>query len=125
MSKFSFHQNNDSSFAFVKDKKKELNKKGWTKASQEGFYTSKEWRILRAKKLHDEPFCERCKYKYNKATFATIVNHIQPVTKNPELKLSYSNLESVCDKCHFEITLEDKYNKRQNINKQKSFEDYD
>lgn len=61
------------------------------------FYNSKDWRMLKEKKLQDEQYlCERC----NK--LATEVHHIKPIQtpEGWELRLVYSNLESLCVDCH-------------------------
>lgn len=61
------------------------------------FYNSKEWNLLKEKKLQDEQYrCERCK------KLATEVHHIKYIqtTEGWELRLCYNNLEALCIDCH-------------------------
>lgn len=91
--------------------KKDISK-GYTQSSRDGFYNSKEWLSLRSEKLKLNPLCEECEVK-GKLIPATVVNHIQPVTQFPDLKLNIDNLESLCRKCHDRRTRLDnsKYNR--------------
>ena len=57
------------------------------------------WRKVRAIKLANDPLCERC-LKQGRTTAATLVHHIKPVDKYPELRLVPSNHESSCFDCH-------------------------
>ena len=52
------------------------------------------WRALRAAYLAAHPRCERC------PAAATDVDHIQPVRYRPDLRLEWSNLRSLCHRCH-------------------------
>lgn len=69
---------------------------------------SKEWKLLRLKKLKANPVCERCESE-ERSTLATEVHHIIPVesvSSAPEMKrlmFGYLNLMSVCHDCHVEI----------------------
>lgn len=61
------------------------------------FYNSKEWKMLKDKKMLDEEYrCERCH------KLATEVHHIKPIQtdKGWELRLDYNNLLCVCIDCH-------------------------
>lgn len=61
------------------------------------FYNSKEWKILKEKKLQDEQYqCERCH------KLAVEVHHIKPIQTEEgwQLRLNYNNLESLCVDCH-------------------------
>lgn len=61
------------------------------------FYNSKEWIILKEKKLQDTQYtCERCK------KLAVEVHHIKPIQTDDgwEERLNYFNLESLCIDCH-------------------------
>lgn len=61
------------------------------------FYNSNDWRMLKEKKLQDEQYlCERCR------KLATEVHHVKPIQtpEGWELRLVYSNLESLCVDCH-------------------------
>lgn len=68
-------------------------------ATMNSFYTSPPWRRLRALKLAEDPFCERC-LERNITVPAIDVHHIQEVDLRPELALEYNNLESLCKTCH-------------------------
>lgn len=86
------------------------------------FYNSKEWRLLKEKKLEKEQYkCERCKEicinckqglssktnfdcykcKHNR-TVAMEVHHKEPIQtmEGWNLRLDYNNLEALCTDCH-------------------------
>lgn len=69
---------------------------------------SKEWKLLRNKKLMNNPVCEECD-KLKRSRLATEVHHIVPVESVPTesrmktLMFSYSNLMSLCHECHSDI----------------------
>lgn len=65
----------------------------------ESFYKSKEWQKTRqAYIVYRNGLCERCR------NAGVIVHHKKYITKqnirNPEVTLSFSNLELLCRKCH-------------------------
>lgn len=69
---------------------------------------SREWRLLRAQKLTDQPLCEMCKSQgYVRA--AQCVHHIVEVESGRneqecrDICLRYSNLMSLCYDCHKSI----------------------
>ena len=64
--------------------------------NKNAFYVSVGWRRLRLYKLTQTPFCEWCP----KITIATEVHHIKEVKTNPELRLDFTNLVSLCKTCH-------------------------
>lgn len=112
-------------FKYLQDTKKRQKQqsKGWTKASQDGFYTSKEWIALRDYKRLLNPICERCE-KMNVITPMEVVDHITPVEVSEELKLSLDNLQSLCRSCHTIKTREDQYGRYEDITIRNKFEDY-
>jgi 5-methylcytosine-specific restriction enzyme A len=64
------------------------------------FYRSKTWRQKREYILkRDKYLCQDC-LKYGKNVEARVVHHIIEVEDEPELKLTNSNLVSVCMACH-------------------------
>lgn len=68
------------------------------------FYKTTKWKSRRLKILRrDEYLCQECK-RYGKATAATTVHHIIPLTwcliYNIKLALVAINLVSFCEKCH-------------------------
>lgn len=66
------------------------------------FYISSQWRRLRVEVLRDQHYeCQRCKFK-GKYQAATNVHHKETVRKHPDLALTKSNLESLCDSCHYD-----------------------
>jgi len=67
------------------------------------FYRSKEWRVLRIYKLSNNPLCEICSTKEIPVPAAE-VHHLKEVRDVPELRLSLSNLQSLCKRCHTRIT---------------------
>lgn len=72
-------------------------------SDRQQFYCSREWRMLRAFKLHINPLCEIC-LKKNILKPAEEVHHIVDIKDEPELALVMSNLQSLCKKCHSKIT---------------------
>ena len=59
------------------------------------FYNSKEWCLLKEKKLQDTQYqCEEC----NK--LATEVHHLIEIKDDWGRRLDYNNLKSLCTKCH-------------------------
>lgn len=61
------------------------------------FYNSKDWKVLKEKKLQDEQYrCERCK------KLAVEVHHVKYIQTDEgwELRLDYDNLEALCVDCH-------------------------
>lgn len=66
------------------------------------FYRTRAWRNLRIESLtRDHNECQRCKAK-GLYTRATTAHHIIRVRDNPRLCLTLSNIESICDECHYE-----------------------
>jgi 5-methylcytosine-specific restriction protein A len=63
--------------------------KGWTRE----FYTSPEWRELRARVLIEEPIC-KC------GAPTTIGAHRKSIRLHPELRLERSNVRGSCKHCH-------------------------
>lgn len=68
------------------------------------FYTSKQWRELREYKLNLNPVCEVCLKKYKRYTAARDVDHIEPISANPDRALDITNLQALCFECHKEKT---------------------
>lgn len=66
------------------------------------FYISKVWRRKRRVILKRDNYeCQKCKRK-GKFSKATCVHHKKHLKEHPELALTDSNLESLCDACHNE-----------------------
>jgi len=66
------------------------------------FYTSPLWRRKNAQILKVNHYeCSRCKAK-GKVTKARTVHHKKYLREHPELALEDSNLEPICDKCHYD-----------------------
>ena len=126
---------NKSPFFWIENNKNKFKedfryKKGYTEVSRLGYYNTREWKDLRALKISEQPLCEHC-LKENKFVEANVVDHIIPIYKeNINLFYDYSNLQSLCNNCHFKKTRRD--NSRYNeINLKKGnelkaqFENYD
>ena len=80
-------------------------------------YNSREWKQLRAAKLKQTPYCEKCRadglaagvkpYGYVRSSHC--VHHITPIetatTKEEMKRLAYNpaNLMALCDECHHKI----------------------
>lgn len=64
------------------------------------FYKTKRWKGKRATVLRRDQYqCQECK-RYGKNQEATTVHHIHPLRNRPELRLTTSNLVSLCGRCH-------------------------
>ena len=83
--------------------------------NKNAFYVSVPWRRLRAYKLSQTPFCEKCAPK--KLIIATEVHHKLDVKTHTELRLSFENLESLCKSCHSTYTSSKKRKEGKIINK--------
>ena len=72
----------------------------WNKREvRQQFYHSKEWRKLRKIKLSIDPLCEKCLTK-GIIKEASVVDHKVDIILRPELRLTLSNLQSLCVECH-------------------------
>ena len=66
------------------------------------FYCCKPWLHLRQQVLQHQHYeCQRCRTK-GRYEPATVVHHKQTVRKRPDLALTESNCEALCDQCHYE-----------------------
>ena len=64
------------------------------------FYRTGVWKKKRLNVLRrDEYLCQECK-KYGRRVEAKVVHHIKELEDYPELRLTSSNLQSVCAQCH-------------------------
>lgn len=70
------------------------------------FYNSTRWRKARAKKLKEDPLCERC-LEEGRTIVADVVDHIVPIKVAPSRKLDPTNFQSLCHKCHNQKSRED------------------
>jgi 5-methylcytosine-specific restriction protein A len=61
------------------------------------------WRKVRNAKLDASPFCEM--RTHCRAAVATEVHHIIPIAERPDLRLTWSNLQSACKACHSAETM--------------------
>lgn len=58
------------------------------------------WSKLSARFRRKHPFCRFCEQQGFEARLADVVDHIQPVTDRPDLRLTWSNLQSLCNDHH-------------------------
>ena len=58
-----------------------------------------QWNKVRLIKLRHNPLCEDCQ-EAGRVTAAVLVHHVKPVKEHPELRLTMSNLRSLCVQCH-------------------------
>ena len=58
-----------------------------------------DWQKLRRLKLMSDPLCESCRER-GRATLAEEVHHVIRIREQPHLRLDWSNLESLCERCH-------------------------
>ncbi len=68
-------------------------------------YSTKQWKTLSKKKLSVNPFCEEC-WSMNLEVVADVVDHIVEIQDNNKLCYVWSNLKSLCHKCHNKKTKE-------------------
>ena len=59
----------------------------------------RDWQKVRAAKLAEEPLCRTCMAQ-GRVTEATEVHHEQPISERRDLRLTPSNLISLCHPCH-------------------------
>lgn len=62
-----------------------------------------DWRRLREQILAVEPLCRFCTAS-GLVVPATEVDHIEPISKRPDLRLTPSNLRPLCTPCHSRLT---------------------
>lgn len=66
------------------------------------FYNSPIWKQKKREVLKQQHFeCQRCKQK-GKYSKARTVHHKKYLRVHPELALEDSNLEAICDTCHYD-----------------------
>lgn len=100
-------------FAFNIVHMKKNYSRGWTWASKNGLYQTKEWRRLRRCVLDQEPLCRMCATQKLYVP-ATMVDHIIAITEhNADLFLDVTNLQPLCDSCHAFKTQRDKVQKKE------------
>lgn len=87
-----------------------------TRRGRNVFYSSENWKHLRAYKLFENPFCEE-HAKHGETVVATEVHHIIDIKDRPDLCIDWTNLMSLCSSCHSRKTM-------QNLNKKKKDETY-
>lgn len=63
------------------------------------YYFTNTWRRLRDQYIKEHPLCCRCEQR-GQVVLAELVDHIIEIEDNPDLKDSYSNLQSLCFRCH-------------------------
>lgn len=81
---------------FIRDKK------------TDSFYKSKSWVLTRQQVLiRDNGLCQHC-LTNKKITLAEMVDHVVPIKVRWDLRLTLSNLQSLCNACHNTKTSEDK-----------------
>jgi 5-methylcytosine-specific restriction endonuclease McrA len=70
-------------------------------------YDDRQWRRVRLQHLKDEPLCRHCASK-GLVVAADMVDHIVPLTVNPDGKYDDSNLQSLCNACHGRKTMKER-----------------
>ena len=72
------------------------------------FYKTKSWEAVREEALRrDKGLCQHC-LKRKRINYAEMVDHIIPIRIDWSLRLTMSNLQALCNKCHAIKTAEDK-----------------
>lgn len=80
-------------------KERQTEQRGRTEASRSGFYNTTAWKVLRHRRIVENPLCQHCETK-GRLNAGKVVDHIKPVELFPELALSFDNTQSLCDFCH-------------------------
>ena len=70
-------------------------------------YNKANWKSLRSAVLQEEPLCQACLYR-GRVEPASQVDHIVPISVEPELSWSIENLWGLCASCHSRKTLMEK-----------------
>lgn len=94
-----------------KQQERDTNQQGWTAASREGFYSSKEWIAIRDIRRELSPLCVEC-LKRGFIRPLKYIDHIIPIDERPDLALEIDNTQSLCDFHHKLKTAQDKKRKR-------------
>lgn len=100
------HRQRKSSYCAncTEERNRERNREYNTRrAEHHAFYDSKEWRELRAIKLAQNPVCEVCWEKGRLTMDKLLVHHVVELTQDYGLRLTLSNLQTVCVPCHNRI----------------------
>ena len=85
----------------TKKKKKLRKNKNYKPRGKTDFYRSKLWRELRVRVLESYSCsCMMCGRSPKDHGVVLHVDHIKPRSKFPELELSFSNLQILCDDCN-------------------------
>ena len=84
---------------FKSSKNKKKPKKP-NKRKSNDFYSCREWRELRYRALRWHGFACMCCGKTKDQGAQLHVDHIKPISKHPELKLSFNNLQVLCKDCN-------------------------
>lgn len=74
------------------------------------FYASKEWKATRLHMLSVNPFCARCKSN-GVIKEGTDVHHITDLINDWSLRLTLTNLMTLCHECHSLHTVNEMWNK--------------
>lgn len=77
-----------------------------TDEREQAFYKSGDWIKTRNHKRSINPLCEHC-LKEGKVTPMNDVDHVIPVKVDWSLRLTLSNLQSLCRSCHVKKTKEE------------------
>jgi len=79
------------------------------------FYLTSEWQALRLQALRrDQYLCQHCKAKCigkKRGGVSPHVDHIETIRDRPDLKLSLSNLRTLCHSCHSKVTANARHGK--------------
>ena len=73
-------------------------KRNRTDKEDNTFYSSNQWRKVRAYKLQQQPLCEHCE-QTGKVTIAKMVDHIEEIKQGGD-RYAMDNLQSLCYGCH-------------------------
>jgi len=79
---------------------------------EQRFYSSTAWNKLRDTKRSRDPLCEHC-LMIGKAKPVEEIDHIVEIKDDWSLRLTYSNLQSLCGACHRKKTQAERRKRQQ------------
>lgn len=75
-----------------------------TDKKEQQFYNSKAWKMLRSTQLSIQPLCEHC-LEVGVLKPAYLIDHIKEIKDDWTLRLTLSNVQSLCQACHNKKTM--------------------
>lgn len=86
---------------------RQYNQRRMDTTTQRDIRNSTAWRRLSKAKRARDPYCQPC-LEHGVLTIATQVHHPNPRSKDGALLVSLDELQSVCDRCHGRLGMEER-----------------